>query len=33
MEDLIAYGSLCLNHRPLSKARITAKKRGTHGSF
>jgi hypothetical protein len=30
MEYLIAYGDLCLNHRPLSKARITAKKRETH---
>jgi hypothetical protein len=30
MEYLIAYGGLCLNHRPLSKARITAKKRETH---
>jgi hypothetical protein len=25
MEYLIAYGGLCFNHRPLSKARITAK--------
>jgi hypothetical protein len=30
MEYLIAHGDLCLNHRPLCKARITAKKRETH---
>ena len=32
MEYLIAYGGLCLNHRPLSKARITAKKAALTGS-
>ena len=28
MEYLIAYGGLCLNHRPLSKARIISEKEG-----
>jgi hypothetical protein len=32
MEYLIAYGGLCLNHRPLSKARITAKKGALTGA-
>ena len=33
MEYLIAYGGLCLNHRPLSKARITGEKEGNSPGF